>query len=87
MFSLFLPFGDVLLLCLGDVTLFLVKVFQAPRSKSKERNLGRGRAAEPVRTITREIRVGHLRDEKLLTTLLGDDFTCHNWLTRGYIRS
>ena len=25
--------------------------------------------------------------EKLLTTLLGDDFTCHNWLITGYIRS
>ena len=27
--------------------------------------------------LTREIRVGHLHD----------DFTCHNWLIRGYIRS
>ena len=37
--------------------------------------------------LTREIRVGNLHDEKLLTTLLGDDFTCHNLLIRGYIRS
>ena len=37
--------------------------------------------------LTRKIRVGHLHDEKLLTTLLGDDFTCHDWLITGCIRS
>ena len=28
--------------------------------------------------ITRTIRVGHLGDDKLMTTLLGDDVNCHN---------
>ena len=37
--------------------------------------------------ITRTIRVGHLGDDKLMTTLLGDDVNYHNWPIRGYIRS
>ena len=37
--------------------------------------------------ITRAIRVSHLGDDKLMTTLLGDDVNCHNWPIRGYIRS
>ena len=28
--------------------------------------------------ITRAIRVGHLGDDKLMTTPLGDDVNCHN---------
>ena len=28
--------------------------------------------------ITRVIRVGHLGDDELMTTLLGDDVNCHN---------
>ena len=37
--------------------------------------------------ITRTIRVGHLGDDRLMTTLLGDDVNCHNWPIRGYIRN
>ena len=37
--------------------------------------------------ITRAIRVGHLSDDKLMTTLLGDDVNSHNWPITGYIRS
>ena len=37
--------------------------------------------------ITGAIRVGHLGDDKLTTTLLGDDVNRHNSPIRGYIRS
>ena len=56
-----------------------------PRAKSQ--SLVQSTRQRGFMKITHAIRISHLGDDKLMTTLLGDEVNCHNWPIRGYVRS